>query len=188
MALMPPLLLILDIDETLVFGTESPLPNREPDFIAGTYAIYRRPHLDAFLNAIGQNFDLAIWSSASASYVREIASTLIPDATQLEFVWSRERCTRRYDPEFQEAYYAKNLDKVCKLGFALERILIVDDSPEKVSRHYGNHIRVLPFTGDPHDTELQKLLPYLISIRNVENVRKIEKRHWRLLSPNTEPD
>ena len=188
MEVMPPLLLILDIDETLVFGTECPLPNREPDFRAGPYAIYRRPHLDAFLNAIGQNFDLAVWSSASASYVREIVSALFPDLTRLRFVWSCERCTQKYDPEFQETYYAKNLDKVRKLGFPLERILIVDDSPEKVSQHYGNHIRVLPFTGDPNDRELQQLLPYLISIRDVENVRKIEKRHWRMFSPNTGRD
>jgi RNA polymerase II subunit A small phosphatase-like protein len=182
---MAPLLLILDIDETLVFGTETPLPDRTPDFRAGPFSLYRRPHLDAFLTEIGQNFELAIWSSASTSYVREITSALFPDLSRLRFVWSCDRCTRRYDPEFQETYYAKNLDKVRKLGFSLERILIVDDSPEKVSRHYGNHIRIIPFTGDPHDRELQKLLPYLVSIRDIENVRKLEKRHWHTFSANT---
>jgi hypothetical protein len=33
--------------------------------------------------------------------------------------------------------------------------------------------------GDKKDTELMELLPYLLSLKESENVRKIEKRFWR---------
>ena len=60
---------------------------------------------------------------------------------------------------------------------------MLDDSPEKLARHYGNHIRVRAFTGDAKDTELRDLLPFLNGLRSVENVRTVEKRHWRQFQP-----
>ena len=78
----------------------------------------------------------------------------------------------------QEHYYAKNLSKLRKLGFALERILMVDDSPEKLAQHYGNHIRVSPFTGDESDSELRDLLPFLESLRTAKLFRQKTKGDW----------
>jgi len=42
-------LLILDLDETLIFATERPL-TREADFRIGPYHVYRRPDLADFLD------------------------------------------------------------------------------------------------------------------------------------------
>ena len=42
-----PILLILDLDETLVYSIEEPL-GRDHDFTVGPYAVYRRPHLAEF--------------------------------------------------------------------------------------------------------------------------------------------
>jgi len=64
-------------------------------------------------------------------------------------------------------------------GYALERVLVVDDSPEKHTRNYGNLVRVEPFLGDPSDDELSHLARYLPTLAKAENVRSIEKRRWR---------
>jgi TFIIF-interacting CTD phosphatase-like protein len=64
-------------------------------------------------------------------------------------------------------------------------ILDLDDSPEKAEQHYGNLLPITPFTGDPTDTELRAILPYLDWIRTVENTRIIEKRYWRAWVPPT---
>jgi carboxy-terminal domain RNA polymerase II polypeptide A small phosphatase len=56
---------------------------------------------------------------------------------------------------------------------------MVDDSPEKHTRNYGNLVRVAPFTGDPADTELASLARYLRQLATQPNVRCIEKRGWR---------
>lgn len=56
---------------------------------------------------------------------------------------------------------------------------MVDDTPAKLARHYGNLVRVRPFVGDQGDTELQQLGDYLCTLAGVPNVRAVEKRFWR---------
>jgi RNA polymerase II subunit A small phosphatase-like protein len=73
----------------------------------------------------------------------------------------------------------KDLNKIKRRGFDLARVLIVDDTPQKVHRHYGNAVYVRPFLGDPADEELLHLRKYLRSVSAVDNVRRIEKRGWR---------
>lgn len=92
---------------------------------------------------------------------------------------SGERCVARIDPETYLQTPLKDLRKVARLGFDLRRTLIVDDSPEKVRRHYGNAVYVRPWTGDPADDELPRLLRYLHTLADVADVRRIEKRRWR---------
>lgn len=88
----------------------------------------------------------------------------------------------RFDPECHDYVWAKNLSKLKRLGYRLERVLIVDDSPEKLEKHYGNLVRVRPFEGDPQDRELEALGEYLSSLRETNDVRRIEKRFWRRVS------
>jgi RNA polymerase II subunit A small phosphatase-like protein len=179
--LMDQQLLILDLDETLVFGAERPL-DRACDFRAGPYYVYKRPFLKEFLAAVAAGFELAVWSSASAPYVHAIVAELFPEPAALRFVWSRERCTQRLHPEWLDYYWLKNLKKVKRLGFDLERVLMIDDSPEKLSQHYGNHLRIAPYLGDLADRELESVLPFLAQLRAIENLRLVEKRNWRALS------
>lgn len=58
-------------------------------------------------------------------------------------------------------------------------MLVVDDSPEKHLKNYGNLVRVLPFEGDAADKELELLSEYLVTLATCTNVRKVEKRAWR---------
>jgi RNA polymerase II subunit A small phosphatase-like protein len=176
-------LLVLDVDETLVYGTEAPL-ERAADFHVGPFHLYRRPFLPEFITAVSAWFDLAVWSSASRDYVAGVVENVFGSPHGLRFVWSCERCTRRYDPELQDTYWLKNLSKLRRLGYSLERVVMIDDSPEKLARHYGNHIQVKPFVGDSGDCELRELLPFLDTLRAAENVRRVEKRYWRTSERN----
>jgi RNA polymerase II subunit A small phosphatase-like protein len=171
-------LLVLDLDECLIYGTESPL-QRVADFRVGPFHVYRRPHLCEFLEGVAARYELAIWSSGTSDYVGDIARAICPSGSQWQFVWARDRCIQRPDPETMEINYLKDLKKVARLGYALERILFVDDSPEKLSRNYGNAVYVKPFVGAADDAELPLLLSYLNSIRDTENFRSLEKRGWR---------
>jgi TFIIF-interacting CTD phosphatase-like protein len=171
-------LLVLDLDETLIFASERPL-ERESDFRVGAYYVYRRPHLDEFLKSCSQISQIAVWSSSGANYLAAVVETIFPAEISPAFIWGRERCVQPYDPERLEAYFAKELKKVKRLGFCLDRVLIVENSPQKVERNYGNAIYVCPFYGDPNDSELQKLGGFLKSLATVPNVRCVEKRGWR---------
>jgi len=182
------LLLILDLDETLIYATRTAL-NRPADFQVFDYHVYRRPHLGRFLADCAEWFDLAIWSSASDDYVGEIAKAIFPDRSQLQFVWGRSRTTIgrslgaddvSFHSQLEDRHYLKPLSKVSRRGhWKLEQILIVDDTPEKCARNYGNAVYATPFEGDENDNELPLLSAYLATLKDCPNVRRIEKRRWR---------
>lgn len=175
-----PALLILDIDETLLHATVQPLAHN-PDCHIGPYEVYLRPYLAEFLEDTSRLFKLAIWSSSSPDYVQAIVSQIIPASVSLEFAWSRDRCITRIDPEWHSYYYVKDLRKVKRCGYDLNRTLIVDDTPRKVERNFGNAIYVTPWFGDNrHDNELQRLAAYLPKLCREQNLRRIEKRNWKI--------
>ena len=178
-------LAILDIDETLIYSADR-LLDREPDFCLGGYFVYKRPFLSEFLAAVFDWFQVGVWSSASGPYVHGIVHRVFPDPAQLRFVWARDRCTRRFDPEHRQFYWVKNLRKVKRMGFSLTRVLMIDDSPEKVKMHYGNHLRLRPFVGEAEDEELRLVLPFLDTLRHAANLREVEKRYWRIPTPFSE--
>ena len=172
-------LLVLDLDETLIHGTETPL-DRPADLVFDRFFIYKRPHVGEFLSSIFGDFDVAIWSSASSDYVEAVAEALVPAGLSFTFVWSSRKCTYHYDGKFQDYYWIKRLKKVKQaFGFPMSHILIVDDQPSKCHQNYGNAVYVRPFEGDPEDDELRWLARYLKTLADVPDVRPLEKRGWR---------
>jgi RNA polymerase II subunit A small phosphatase-like protein len=178
-------LLILDLDETLICSATQPLV-APPNFCLGDFHVYRRPFLAEFLAFAAEHFDLAVWSSASPDYVAGIVRELFANPNELRFVWAADRCTRRFDGETREEYWVKDLKKVKRSGIPLDRVLVIDDTPEKHERNYGNLIRVRPFVGDPTDNELQRLPPILRHLANLDDVRIVEKRGWRSFAASPE--
>ena len=170
-------LLILDLDECLIHAAEKEL-DTACDFVMDQFFVYRRPHLDEFLEQMQSAYALAVWSSGTELYVMELLAHIAPDI-KFEFVFDRNRCTRRFDPERKDYFFLKDLKKVKESGFDLDRVLILEDEPRKVSRHYGNLVYVRPFYGGRSDEELPPLAQYLLSIKDESNLRSIDKRLWR---------
>lgn len=183
------ILLILDLDETLVHATENP-KNGNWDFQIGKYKVYKRPGLDQFLSEVKIHFDVAVWSSASDDYVAQVVEKIFPQDYPLVFIWGRSKCTLQYDHQSIEdsghfdhqnhMNYSKVLKKVKKKGYsALQKTLIIDDTPNKCKNNYGNAIYPKAFNGEADDNELALLMQYLLKLKNVNNVRIIEKRNWK---------
>lgn len=171
-------LLVLDLDETLIHAVETPLPNRW-DFRVFDYYVYKRPGVDEFLQTCLDWFAVGVWSSSGVLYADAVVRQLLGGPERLAFVWSASNCARRYDPEAGVPVSGKDLKKLTRKGFQRERIIMIDDSPEKLAKNYGNGVIVRPFEGDPADDELRLLLKYLEVLGPVENVRAVEKRGWR---------
>src|SRR6185436_6220697 len=93
-----PLLVILDLDETLVHATEYSL-GRPSDFTVERYHVYKRPHVETFLRDLRTEFRVAIWTASGRSYAEPVVDALISWRAQLEFLWCSERCTSRFDHE-----------------------------------------------------------------------------------------
>lgn len=171
-------LLVLDLDETLLFAQEYPL-EREPDCQVGPYCVYWRPHLPEFVAYVAARFRLGVWTSSSPAYAQMVCAAVFPKTVALEFVWASDRCTLRRDLESDSWVHSKDFRKLRRRGYDLRRVLMVDDSPEKHLRNYGNLVRVAPFFGALDDDELRHLANYLASLASEPDLRAIEKRHWR---------
>lgn len=170
-------LLVLDLDETLIHAAETPFAHGW-DFTFHCYYVYKRPHLDKFIEYCLKHFQVAVWTSSSESYANEIVRNIFPNPADLRFMFARNKCVHRFDSELVDYYYLKDLNKVKKMGFSLKDIIAIDDSPEKFKRHYGNLVRIKPFEGDCRDSELLRLINYLEVLNVADNIRTIEKRGW----------
>jgi len=191
-------LLILDLDETLFHAMSSyevatavacgHMENEHDyDFdVLDAYVAVERPFVHRFLHWAFENFTVGIWTSASQDYADIVVDKLIKDGEHGEplFVFSRDRCTRAlnksamYNHWSHEIEYIKDLKKVKKFGFKLEDIIVVDDTPSKLQRNYGNLVTIKPFFGDRSDTEMLKLVEYLTILNRAPNIRRVEKRGW----------
>mgnify|MGYP002778968918 CR=1 FL=1 len=178
-------LLILDLDETLIYATETRLEH-PPNFTLfenteQPYFVYKRPHLETFLEFCFAKFEVAIWTSSSEDYARGVVDNILTSLQKPVFVWARTRCTYQRNPETYEYEWLKNLTKLKRRGYKLENVVMVDDTPTKLAKHYGNLVPVKSFEGNDLDNELSLLPKFLEKLKTVENVRRVEKRYWRNL-------
>lgn len=171
-------LLVLDLDETLIFATQRPLA-RPADFRVFQYHVYLRPQVEAFLAWCVSAFEVAVWTAATEDYAACVVARLFGSVEQVAFLWGRRRCTNCYDAETRDQYWVKDFRKVRKRGYRLEQVIVVDDTARKHERNYGNLVEVRRWEGDEDDDELLDLREYLGTLATVANVRAVEKRRWR---------
>lgn len=170
-------LLVLDLDETLVYGTEECL-DREPDFRVDRHNLYIRPYVSGFLDVCFAYFRVGVWTSSTYEYAQEVVSHVF-NRRNLDFVWDRSRCTLRYDHEAHEYYWVKDLAKLKRRGYPLEHIAVIDDCIKTAERNHGNLIRVSEWHGNVGDRELFWLSRYLPGLVNAANIRFINKKKWK---------
>ena len=171
-------LLVLDIDETLIHATENPV-NDEWDFQVEQYYVYKRPYLDLFLDYCESNFEVGLWTSAEGGFARFVVGGIFRKGYPLRFVWSIERCTEVFNPVLYDFSYIKNLKKLKRKGYKLEEVIMIDDTPSKLRKNYGNLIAIDEYRAQNDDKELLRIINYLDDLKNAPNIRTIEKRGWK---------
>jgi RNA polymerase II subunit A small phosphatase-like protein len=178
-------LLILDIDETLIHTESDEFSNHIYDFKfngnrESSYYTKKRPYLDQFLDYAFENFDIAIWTAAGEDYAKEIIKNIGILESSLKFLYTKDKCTIKFNIEYLKYYGVKNLNKLKKKGYDLNKVLIIDDIRDTAINNYGNLILIKSFKDDNNDTELLKLISYLQKIKDEPNYRRIEKRGWSI--------
>ena len=136
---MSPLLVVLDIDETLIHATTRD-DRGTPDFVIEGWKVLKRPHVDPFLEYCLENYDVGVWTSAGETYA-ELIMKQLACLSSFRFIWSREKCTTKFDTETYEYHPTKKLKKLLGRGWSNERIIAIDDSPNKWESSYGTFWR-----------------------------------------------
>lgn len=176
-------LIVFDLDETLVHLTKDKLPFI-PSGQFEDYYIYKRPSLDDFLAEISTNLKIAIWSSATDNYVRSVVDCVINKNIQLEFVWGRSECWIKIIKEIDKesgigrkvVQNIKPLEKIRRLGYDMNKLLIIDDSHYKIKDNPENYYLIEPYEGDSNDNGLDKLLSKIREVYNDETFERFISR------------
>ncbi|MBL8484310.1 MAG: HAD family hydrolase [Rhodocyclaceae bacterium] len=171
-------LLILDLDETLMHASMHGLP-RAADFRIGPYGALKRPHVAEFIEYCLEHYTLAVWTSSSDTYAQCAVEALFPAAARLAFLWARDHCAMELRMDGLEVAWIKNLQQVEQLGYGLDRVIAVDDSPEKYCYQPENLLPCKAFYGDSQDRELLDLTHYLERVKSAGDLRRLELARWK---------
>jgi len=185
--LLPPLLpeergkktLVLDLDETLVHSSFKPIP--DPDFVISieldgvVHRVYvrKRPGVDNFLRAVGEKYEVVIFTASLAKYADPLLD-ILDRGRIVKTRLFREACVQHY------GNYVKDLTH---LGRRLEETIIIDNSPFSYMFQPDNALPISSWFSDKSDRQLYDLLPFLDSLIPVDDVATVLVRHKLTFNP-----
>ncbi|CAK8674538.1 CTD small phosphatase-like protein [Clavelina lepadiformis] len=164
---------VIDLDETLVHSSFKPISNADfivPVEIDGTiHQVYvlKRPHVDAYLERMGEMYECVLFTASLAKYADPVADLLDKHGVFSSRLF-RESCV------FHRGNYVKDLSLI---GRELNKMIIIDNSPASYIFHPDNAVPVISWFDDPSDTELLDLLPFLEAIAESEDVYSVLRTH-----------
>ncbi|XP_041564116.1 CTD nuclear envelope phosphatase 1 homolog isoform X2 [Drosophila elegans] len=176
--------LVLDMDETLITswikksngrGKKSP-PGVPHDFefplpdYDGTVFVYKRPHVDYFLNRVSKWYDLVIFTAGAEIYASPILDFLDRGRGILSKRLYRHHCI---DVLGLRAKY------ISLVSPDLANVLLLDNSTVECSFNAGNAIHIKPYRIGRRDEALINLLPFLDALRFTKDVRSVLQRCTR---------
>ena len=160
--------LILDLDETLVHSSFTAFEKNdiilEVDFEGVIYKIYVliRPFAKEFLNNVSKYFEVVIFTASIQKYASPLLN-IIDKEKNIRHRLFREECT------FINGLFIKDLKR---LNRPLKDLIIVDNSPFAYAFNTENGLPIKTWYDDPNDIELNKILPILIFLSKVNDVRR----------------
>lgn len=162
--------LILDLDETLVHSALKPFKT-QPDMILTipfeqnkqTVYVLKRPHVDEFLETVSKMFEIVIFTAGIQDYANPLLDKL-DKSKYIKYRLFREHCT------VCNRLYIKDLNTI---GRDLKDTIIIDNNPISFAFNKDNGIPILTWHTNPYDNELMKLIPLLIYLTKVDDVRNV---------------
>ncbi|KAI9320402.1 NLI interacting factor [Dichotomocladium elegans] len=173
--------LVLDLDETLVHSVRlGSLAARQQSKVNTSikrkkievrddkqnllYEVYKRPHVDFFLNTIGQWYKVVIFTASMPEYADPVIDWLDQDRNVISQRYFRQSCIVRNDNFIKDISLAEpDLAKVC----------LVDNSVAAFELFKENAIPLPGWISNPNDECLLDLLPLLDALRFTADVRSI---------------
>jgi carboxy-terminal domain RNA polymerase II polypeptide A small phosphatase len=159
--------LILDLDETLVHSSFTPIDAADfeiPLDMAGethTVFVKKRPGVDQFLEQCALHYEVIVFTASLSLYANPVMDLLDPKRYCHARLY-REHCV------LVGGCYVKDL---AKLGRDLKRTIIIDNSPLSYALQPENAIPIEAFFTDEADRELVKMLKLLEAAKDLRDVR-----------------
>lgn len=176
---LPPVTLVLDLDETLVHCTTDPTEAATPDFIFdvnfnGTLykvRVNKRPFFHEFIQFVSRLFEVVVFTASQRVYADKLLDILDPGRRFIHERAFRDSCV------CVEGNFLKDLNV---LGRDPARTIIVDNSPQAFAYNLDNGIPIVSWFDCNEDRELKKLMPFLAKLAVEDDVRPILRKRFRL--------
>lgn len=154
---MEALLVILDLNGTLMDSSHRTIRGAVHDFKARYKYVYYRPGMSEFLSYLTNEprVRLAVWTSCARDNARAVVDHVFCEVP-LEFCFSREECDELPGPGYRTV---KDLRRVWDRfpRWNAENTVILDDSEEKLALQPDNLIRVPRYAAGSRDGALGEL-------------------------------
>ena len=158
--------LVLDLDETLVHSSFFPLTHADHTFKLGEgenqVMVYMlvRPGAKQFLKELGKLYELVVFTASVQSYADQVIDYIDPGRLVKHRLY-RESCTD------MGGTFVKDLSK---LNRALERVIIIDNSPSAYLLQPYNAISINSWFDSENDNELMLIMEFLKQSHRVKNI------------------
>lgn len=181
--------LVLDLDETLVHscyidpeshqmvGCSLVPQSAKPDYDMHIpilsdkgpiqFHVFKRPHVDEFLDYVSKWYNLAIFTASMEAYASIVVDRLDNRRGIFRRRFYRQHC---FQPPF---LLSKNLLLV---DTDLANVILIDNSPFSYRNFQQNAIPINSYFYNPGDEALLNLLPFLDALRFVNDVRSVLSR------------
>ena len=163
--------LVLDLDETLIHSSFEQFNQKDDiklkmkikneDYIIH---VLKRPYLDDFLKIVTEKYEVVIFTASISDYANPLLDKLDP-FHKISYRLFRENCTRT-----DNGLFIKDLNK---LGRNLKDVIIIDNNPVSYTLNKMNGLPILTWHSIQSDNELIKLIPLLLYLTNVDDIRTI---------------
>ena len=122
-----------------------------------------RPGCKEFLEEMSKYYELVIFTASLSKYANPLMDILDP----------KRLCTGRLFREhcvYRDRIYMKDMSR---LGRRIEDVILIDNSPNSYRPQPENAVPILSWYDDMTDTELFKLMPLLVGLSKIPDVRKV---------------
>lgn len=120
---------------------------------------------------MSEHFDIIIFTASTQAYADPIIDHIDPDRVVQHRLY-RESCSF-----VKNQVFVKDLRVV---GRSLSRVVLVDNAPYSYMMQLDNGIPILPYYRGKDDDELLSLENYLMGLKEVEDVRPINRDYFKL--------
>ncbi|KAG0222680.1 mitochondrial inner membrane protein required for protein import [Actinomortierella wolfii] len=149
-----PYTLVINLDDTLIHSSW----DKEHG-----WRVAKRPGAEYFLAYLFQHYEIVIFTTQTADMANRILEKLDP------YQYAPYRLYR----ESTRYIDGKHVKDLSHLNRDLSKVIIMDSNPDSYSLQPENAIEMKPWKGDPNDTELVAMIPFLetLALTEVEDVR-----------------
>ncbi len=178
MAFEEKLNIVLDLDETLIYACEktesSLLPNCPILTTFENWFVYKRPHVDHFLDVAFEHYNVYIWTAASSEYAQHVLHHLLkPEIHKPLKTFTRDQTIKIALHDNLMHFYTITVKPLLKLRCNLARTIFIDDCKSSFLWNEKNGFLISSFDNPEQQKDDSALLQIVDVLKHLEDVKDI---------------